>query len=91
MPEYLAPGVCVEEFSYRSKSIEGVGTTTTAFVGPTRFGPASGDLEILTSLGDFERTYGDGQPLQLGDAGRLDNYTWHAVRAFSRRAAAGST
>jgi phage tail sheath protein FI len=82
MPEYLAPGVFVEEVSYRSKSIEGVGTTTTAFVGPTRFGPLQGDLEVLTSLGDFERTYGDGQPLQLGDVGRLDNYVWHAVRAF---------
>ena len=32
MPEYLAPGVYVEETSFRSKSIEGVGTSTTAFV-----------------------------------------------------------
>ena len=52
MPEYLAPGVFVEEVSYRSKSIEGVGTTTTGFVGPTRFGPRDGDLEVLTSLGE---------------------------------------
>ena len=43
MPEYLAPGVYVEEVSYRSKSIEGVSTTTTGFVGPTRYGPV--DLE----------------------------------------------
>ena len=28
MPEYLAPGVYVEETSFRSKSIEGVGTST---------------------------------------------------------------
>ena len=33
MPEYLAPGVYVEEVSFRAKSIEGVSTTTTAFVG----------------------------------------------------------
>ena len=39
MPEYLAPGVYVEEVSFRSKSIEGVSTTTTGFVGPTRYGP----------------------------------------------------
>jgi len=39
MPEYLAPGVFVEETSFRSKSIEGVSTSTTAFVGPTRSGP----------------------------------------------------
>ena len=39
MPEYLAPGVYVEETSFRAKSIEGVGTSTTAFVGPCRKGP----------------------------------------------------
>ena len=27
MPEYLAPGVFVEEVSYRSKAIDGVATT----------------------------------------------------------------
>ena len=42
MPEYLAPGVFVEEVSYRSKSIEGVSTTTTGFVGPTRSAPCTG-------------------------------------------------
>ena len=39
MPEYLAPGVYVEEVSFRSKSIEGVSTTTTGFVGLARYGP----------------------------------------------------
>ena len=29
MPEYLAPGVYVEEITFRSKSIEGVPTSTT--------------------------------------------------------------
>ena len=33
MPEYLAPGVYVEEVSFRSKSIEGVPTSTTGFAG----------------------------------------------------------
>ena len=42
MGEYLAPGVYVEEVSFRAPSIEGVGTTTTAFVGPTRTGPVAG-------------------------------------------------
>jgi phage tail sheath protein FI len=36
MPEYLAPGVYVEETSFRSKSIEGVSTTTAGVVGPSR-------------------------------------------------------
>ena len=49
MPEYLAPGVFVEETSYRSKSIQGVGTSVAGFVGPTRKGPLRGTLEVLTS------------------------------------------
>jgi hypothetical protein len=28
MPEYLTPGVCLEETSFRSRSIEGVPTST---------------------------------------------------------------
>jgi hypothetical protein len=32
VPEYLAPGVYVEEVSYRSKSIPGVSTSTTGFL-----------------------------------------------------------
>jgi uncharacterized protein len=81
MPEYLAPGVFVEEVSYRSKSIEGVSTTTTGFVGPTRYGPLDQELEVITSLVDFERTYGDGRQLVYGDL-TIDNYVWHAARAF---------
>lgn len=36
MPEYLAPGVFVEETSFRQKAIEGVSTSTTGFVGSGR-------------------------------------------------------
>jgi len=42
VPEYLAPGVYVEEVSFSAPTIEGVGTTTTAFAGPTLTGPVSG-------------------------------------------------
>jgi phage tail sheath protein FI len=82
MPEYLAPGVYVEETSFRSKSIEGVSTTTTGFIGPARYGPLDLEPEIITSLGEFERTYGDRQQLNFSDATGMDNYLWHAVRAF---------
>jgi len=81
MPEYLAPGVYVEEVSFRSKSIEGVGTTTTGFVGPTRYGPLYEPPDVLTSLADFEAVYGDGQQLDF-DGTLIDNYMWHAARAF---------
>ena len=88
MPEYLAPGVYVEETSFRAKSIEGVGTSTTAFAGPTRKGPfrATADdqevPELLTSFGDFERIYGGITDLALTGTSPRTNYLAHAVRAF---------
>lgn len=82
MPEYLAPGVYVEEKSFRAKSIEGVSTTTTGFIGPTRYGPIHLEPEIITSLGEFERMYGDRQQLRFEGAKPMHNYLWHAVRAF---------
>lgn len=94
MPEYLAPGVYVEETSFRSKSIEGVSTSTTAFVGPTRKGPLSKDPgddteteiltpEVITSFGEFERVYGGLGDLSFtGSAKTSTNYMAHAVKAF---------
>lgn len=86
MPEYLAPGVYVEETSFRAKSIEGVSTTTTGFVGPTRYGPLNLEPEVITSLVEFERTYGGKERLQFVETGgtttEVDNYMWHAARAF---------
>lgn len=82
MPEYLAPGVYVEEVSFRSKSIEGVSTTTTGFVGPARYGPVDLEPDVITSLAEFERVYGDGLRLNFSDAPEMDNYLWHAARAF---------
>jgi len=80
MPEYLAPGVYIEETSYRAKTIEGVSTSTAGFVGPTRFGPISGEPELLTSFADFERIYGGLDRLEYGE--RMHNYVAHAVRNF---------
>src|SRR4051794_39497016 len=83
MPEYLAPGVYVEETSFRSKSIEGVSTTTTGVIGPARYGPVDLEPDLITSLPEFERVYGDGRRLEFLDLPELmDNYLWHAVRAF---------
>ncbi|RKH81322.1 phage tail sheath family protein [Corallococcus sp. AB045] len=82
MPEYLAPGVFVEETSFRSKSIEGVSTTTTGFIGPTRYGPVDLEPGLITSMVEFERVYGNRQQLGFLNAGTLHNYVWHAVRAF---------
>lgn len=81
MPEYLAPGVFVEEVSFRAKSIEGVGTSVSAIVGPTRFGPLRGNPEVVTSFGEFSRIYGDIQDLSLGGNAVL-NHTAIAAKAF---------
>ena len=81
MPEYLAPGVFVEEVSFRNKSIEGVGTSVAAIVGPTRSGPLRGVPEVVTSYAAFERIYGDALDLSFG-TGTVLNHTAHAARAF---------
>jgi hypothetical protein len=77
MPEYLAPGVYIEEVSFRAKTIEGVSTSTAGFVGPARYGPTSGEPELLTSFADFERIFGGLDPLDYGA-----NFLAHGVRAF---------
>lgn len=81
MPEYLAPGVYVEETSFRAKSIEGVSTSTAAFVGPTRFGPTRGLPELVGSYAEFERIYHGLDRLDWNGTA-YDNYVAHAVRNF---------
>lgn len=90
MPEYLAPGVYVEEVSFRSKSIEGVPTSTTGFAGMTRFGPVryeggptTSESRLITSFTEFERVYGGLEPLKIPtNADQRTCFTAHAARAF---------
>jgi phage tail sheath protein FI len=79
MPEYLAPGVCVEETGFRSKSIAGVSTRTAGFVGPACKGPTTGTPKQLTCSGDFERSYGCYENL-LFSGGEAINYIANAVK-----------
>lgn len=80
MPEYLAPGVYVEETPSHGKPIEGVSTTTAGFVGPCRYGPVTEPPEVITSLVEFERSYAGGAKLEFAEP--MDNFLWHGVRAF---------
>ncbi|PYT04687.1 MAG: phage tail sheath family protein, partial [Acidobacteria bacterium] len=91
MPEYLAPGVYVEEVSFRSKSIEGVSTSTTGFAGMTRYGPVqyaggprTSEPRLITSFTEFERVYGGLDSLHVGDKAEDERlcYVAHAARAF---------
>lgn len=81
MPEYLAPGVYVEETSFRARSIEGVSTSTTAFVGPTRKGPVEGPPVFVSSFGEFERIFGGFGDLDFG-GGPVTNHLAHGVQAY---------
>lgn len=57
MPEYLAPGVYVEEVDTGSKPIEGVSTTTSGMVGITEWGPLNIPT-LVTGFADFQRQFG---------------------------------
>jgi phage tail sheath protein FI len=62
MPSALTfPGVYIEEVPSGVRTITGVATSITAFVGRTLRGPTDGEAAspvMVTSFGDFERTFG---------------------------------
>ncbi|SPH23940.1 Putative prophage major tail sheath protein [Defluviimonas aquaemixtae] len=57
MPEYLAPGVFIEEIERGPKPIEGVATSTVAFLGECERGPLR--PRLVTGYGEFLRLFGD--------------------------------
>ena len=90
MPEYLSPGVYIEEVPARLKAIEGVSTSTAGFVGAATRGPVPGlplpflPLEdsvqpvLVTSLAEYMRRFGS----LPEDPAATDQYLAHSVRAF---------
>lgn len=86
MPEYLAPGVYVEEIDTGSKPIEGVSTSTAGMLGVAERGPV--DVPILvTSFGEYQRWFG--QLLRLSEFSNNNGHDPHcflpyAVDAFFR-------
>jgi uncharacterized protein len=70
--EISYPGVYVEEVSTGIHPIEGVSTSTAAFVGPARTGPIDGPVHVH-GYRDFVQTFGSGSPPSTLD---------HAVRLF---------
>ena len=78
MPEYLAPGVYVEEIDTGSKPIEGVSTSTCGMVGVAERGPV--DVPVLvTSVGEYARWFGG--LLRSSDYGG-HRFLPHAVEGF---------
>ena len=91
MAEYLTPGVYLEETSFRSRSIEGVPTSTFGMAGLTRYGPVPFQLPaprvtmidkplLVTSFTEFERAFGGLEDVGIGEDPR--NYLAYAARAF---------
>jgi hypothetical protein len=66
------PGVYIEEIPSGVRTITGVATSITAFVGRTRRGPVDQPVTV-TSFGDFERIFGGLY---------IDSTLGHAVRDF---------
>ena len=58
MPQYLSPGVYVEELEAGSRPIEGVATSVAAFVGLAKFGPMN-QPTLVTNWTQFTQTFGD--------------------------------
>jgi phage tail sheath protein FI len=56
MPEYLTPGVYVEEFEIGAKPIEGVSTSTAGFLGEAERGPTY--PQLVTSFPEYKRMFG---------------------------------
>lgn len=78
MPEYLAPGVYVEEVRTGPRPIEGVATSTAGFAGETERG--STRPRLVTSWQDFTSHYGgyiDRTPFN-----RSNHFLPYAVRGF---------
>lgn len=78
MPEYLAPGVYIEEINAGPRPIEGVSTSTAGFVGETERGPIR--PRLVTSWTDYQRWYGgyiDRSPFDAANC-----FLPYAVRGF---------
>ena len=61
MPEYLSPGVYVEEIELGPRPIEGVSTSTAGFLGETLRGPD--EPSFITGFEEFKRLYGGYVPI----------------------------
>ena len=86
MPEYLAPGVYVEEIDTGSKPIEGVSTSTAGMVGVTERGPVNVPT-LVTSMGEYRRIFGERlNPNEYFNPGppadRSMHFLPHAIEGF---------
>ena len=77
MPEYLTPGVYIEEINTGPRPIEGVGTACAAFVGLAPDGPANKPV-LITNWTQYVNTFGREEP-----NGRRDPHMKGAYLSYS--------
>jgi phage tail sheath protein FI len=78
MPQYLTPGVFIEEIEIGAKPIEGVSTNVAGFLGATERGPLA--ASFITSFDQFKKLYG----------GYIDgSYLAYAIDGYFRNGGAG--
>lgn len=58
MPEYLSPGVYIEEVDAGPRPIAGVSTSTAGMVGVTQRGPTAGKPKLVTNFLEYQTTFG---------------------------------
>ena len=69
--ELLHPGVYIQEVSSGVRPIEGVSTSTAAFIGKAQMGPLDKAVLITSLLPEFDNAFGDVSARQLSGARRL--------------------
>jgi Bacteriophage tail sheath protein len=80
LPKTMTPGVYVKEVPAQSRPIEGVGTSTAAFLGLAPGGPVNTPVQI-TNWAEFVRTYSD--PIEPDNGPFMPGaYLAHAVYGF---------
>jgi phage tail sheath protein FI len=82
MPQYLSPGVYIEEL-VGPHPIQGVSTSITGVVGVTVSGPTDGKPKLVTNFNDYQRIFGGFLPVpdadvvrQWGNPTNLEGGAW---------------
>jgi phage tail sheath protein FI len=78
MPNYLAPGVYMEELSSGNRPIAPVSTSVAAFIGVAQKGPVNAATRV-TNFSEFVKLFGG--PLRI-IAGTQEHYLYYMVRHF---------
>lgn len=81
MPEYLSPGVYIEEMSSGPRPIEGISTTTAAFIGFAPSGPANTPI-FIANWSQYLETFGSREADGTVNPHMPGTYMSHAVYGY---------